>query len=77
MKTTQKVPTYKILQLKTNKTFKEYQHLFGFGESFDVTEENVSKEYQDESCCSPDSRSPSNQDQGLQFSTTVLVIKES
>lgn len=49
MKTTQKVPTYKILQLKTNKTFKEYQHLFGFGESFDVTEENVSKEYQDKS----------------------------
>lgn len=32
MKTMQKVPMYKRLQLKINKTFKEYQHLFGFAE---------------------------------------------
>lgn len=45
----QKVPTCKRLQLKINKTFKEYQHLFGFAECCDVKEENVNKGYQDKS----------------------------
>lgn len=36
MKTMQNVPTYKRLQLKINKTYKEYQHLFGFAECCNV-----------------------------------------
>jgi len=49
MKTMQKVPTYKRLELKINKAFEDYQHLFGFAECCNIKEENVNKGYQDKS----------------------------